>query len=95
MLNQFSVLLSSQMIQLKLSIDDHVADALDSLAASKSLSSEELVRDVISRFVRSNDRLRIHNEMRSYAEEMAAGSSDFVAESGAEVDDQLIQETQW
>ncbi|MDP6360120.1 MAG: hypothetical protein QF473_33705 [Planctomycetota bacterium] len=83
------------MTQLDLSLDDHIADALESLAGSKSLSSEELAREVISSFVRSRDRQRIHDEMRAYGEEMATYSQEFVGETDAEVDEQMIRETQW
>ena len=83
------------MTQLNLSLDDHIADALNSLAESKSLSSEELAREVICSFVRSRDRQRIRDEMRTYAEEMAVHSQEFVGETEAEVDEHLIKETIW
>ena len=83
------------MTQLSLSLDDRTAGALATLAQSKSVSREELDREVIRSFVRSNDRQRIHQEMRLYAEEMAPHSQEFVAESDAEVDDLLVREPQW
>jgi predicted transcriptional regulator len=83
------------MKDLHLTLSDSLAEEAARLAADLGETRNGLLRRALEELIASERKRRIASEMKSYAENMAARSGEFVKETRAVVARKILQETRW
>lgn len=83
------------MTRLVIDLQDDLAGGLARIARREGTTEAHVAGKAVEEYVRHHERGQLFQEMREYAEELAAHSGGLVAESGPAVDQLLLEETDW
>ena len=83
------------MRDMHITLGDDVLAQLNTLSRKLAQSRNLLVRQAVTEFIARKEREAMAREMKSYAQNMAPHSAQFVEESAAHVDQMLREHTQW
>ena len=76
-------------------LQDELDSALNAIAVEKASTKEKLAEEAVRDYVQLQQKAEIARQMREYAQSMAECSDEFVAETDALVDQQILKETEW
>ena len=83
------------MTRLVIDLQDNLAGRLTRIAQTEGTTEALVAGKAVEQYVRHHEQGEVFQEMRDYAEELAAHSEGLVAESGPAVDQHLLEETDW
>ena len=83
------------MKDLHINIHERLDSRLSRLAEVTGEPKSLLIREAVTRYVRTREQELIAEQIRQYAEALSPQSGEFVEETARQVDDVLERDTQW
>jgi metal-responsive CopG/Arc/MetJ family transcriptional regulator len=82
-------------VDLHVSLPMDLIAQLDRVAGERRVKRVQVLREAVADYLKRLEAERVGREMKTYADEMAAHSGDFVRETSDHVKRRLLRETEW
>ncbi|MBI3924965.1 MAG: ribbon-helix-helix protein, CopG family [Armatimonadetes bacterium] len=77
------------------SLQEDTFERLGHLAETLEVSRNFLIREAVEDYLRRKEREQLERELDDYVRQMAPHSTEFVEETGSDVDQMLLENAEW